>query len=210
MRYDLHIHSKYSHKCGTLDPKDIIKYAMKKGLDGIAITDHNTIKGGLETKKYEDDSIDVIVGCELDTSQGEIIGLFIEEEIKSTDVMDIIDEIHSQGGLVVIPHPFDKFRKHFNKLEDYIGKIDAIEGFNARCIFNEDNRNARKFAREQNIQIVAGSDAHYGNEIGSAGIYVSNNIKDEILNGDIKLFCGKSLPPLNHLRTKIHKIIKNW
>ncbi len=92
MKYDLHIHSKYSSD-GVLDPERIVRIAMKRGLNGIAITDHNTIKGGLKTKKYENADFTVIVGSEISTERGEIIGLFLEEEVKSTNVQEVITEI---------------------------------------------------------------------------------------------------------------------
>lgn len=208
MKYDLHIHSKYSVKCGISDPKDIIKYSIKKGLGGIAITDHDTIKGGLEAKKYETDVIEIIVGCELNTAHGEIIGLFLTEEIKSRDVDEAIDEIHSQGGLVIIPHPFDSLRNSFKNLKDYVEKIDAIEGFNSRCIFDRYNKRAVTFAKDHNIPIVAGSDAHYPNEIGLAGVIASNNSKEGIIN-NLDIFHNKS-SLLNHFKTKNHKLLKSF
>lgn len=208
MRYDLHVHSKYSIRCGILEPKDIIKIAIKKGLAGIAITDHDTIKGGLECKKFETESIKVIVGCELNTTQGEIIGLFLSEEIKSREIDEAIDEIHAQGGLVIVPHPFDKMRKStLSDVSGFVGKIDAIEGFNARCIFDRYNKEATGFAMEHKIPITAGSDAHYASEIGLAGIYASISPKEEILNTDSKIFYEKSRL-LSHLKTKVHKLLK--
>ncbi len=202
------MHSKYSVSCGILEPKEIIKLAMKKGLNGIAITDHDTIKGGLESKKYETGSVNVIVGCELNTAQGEIIGLFLTEEIKSKEINEAIDEIHSQGGLVIVPHPFDRSRKSsLRDISNFARKIDAIEGFNARCIFERYNKEAVEFARQRDIPITAGSDAHYAEEIGLAGIYASGSSKDEILNNNPKIFYKKS-SMLNHLKTKTHKLLK--
>ena len=208
LKYDLHVHSKYSLNCGTLEPEAIIKHAMKTGLDGIAVTDHDTIKGGLESKKCENELFKVIVGCELNTSHGEIIGLFLTEEIKSREIDEAIDEIHEQGGLVVIPHPFDRMRKFsFNGLSSYVKKIDAIEGFNARCIFNKYNEEAMEFAKKHNIPVTAGSDAHYANEIGLAGVYVSEISKKGII-GNSEIFHKKS-SLFNHLKTKSHKLMKS-
>ena len=106
MQYDLHIHSKYSSD-GVLEPEEIINAAKKKGLDGIAVTDHNTIKGGLETKRFETKDFEVIIGSEIMTERGEITGLFLSQEITSKDVQGVFSEIKGQGGIVVIPHPFD-------------------------------------------------------------------------------------------------------
>lgn len=207
LKYDLHVHSKYSIKCGILEPGEIINLAIKKGLNGIAITDHETIRGGLEAKKCETDSIKVIVGCELNTTQGEIIGLFLTEEIKSREINEVIDEIHAQDGLVVVPHPFDKMRRSaLMDISDFVRKIDAIEGFNARCIFDSYNKEAMEFAGKKKMPVTAGSDAHYANEIGLAGLYTSSNSKNGILNNDREIFHKKS-PIWNHVKTKIHKLL---
>lgn len=82
MKYDLHVHSKYSVD-GYVEPEVIVKTAQKRGLSGVAVTDHNTIKGGLKAKKYETEDLRVIVGSEIETNRGEVIGLFLSEEIKS-------------------------------------------------------------------------------------------------------------------------------
>lgn len=206
----MHVHSKYSLKCGTLEPEDIIKHAVKKGLNGIAVTDHNTIKGGLEAKKHETELFKVIVGCELNTTHGEIIGLFLTEEIKSKEINEAIEEIHSQGGLVIIPHPFDKFRKSsIGDLDGYVKKIDAIEAFNARCILDNSNKEALEYAKKHKIPVTAGSDAHYASEIGLAGIYASSDSKNGILNNDFRIFHSRS-SLLNHLKTKTSKLLKSF
>ena len=92
-----------------------------KGLDGIAVTDHNTIRGGVETEKSNKSQLEIIIGSEIKTEYGDIIGLFLNEEIKSTTFWEVIDEINSQSGLVVLPHPFRK-----NKVfpSEFINKID--------------------------------------------------------------------------------------
>jgi len=165
LKYDLHVHSNIL-SMWNIRTEVIIKLAIKKGLNGIAITDHDTIKGGVECKKFETDSLKVIIGCELNTRQGEIIGLFLTEEIRSRDINEAIDEIHAQGGLVTVPHPFDKMRRStLRHLSDHVGKIDAIEVFNARCILVDTIKRLR-VCKEKNISATAGSDAHYANEIG--------------------------------------------
>jgi predicted metal-dependent phosphoesterase TrpH len=166
--------------------------------------------GGLATKKYETEFFKVIVGCELNTTHGEIIGLFLTEEIKSKDINEAIEEIHSQGGLVIIPHPFDKFRKSsIRDIDDYVKKIDAIEAFNARCILNNSNREALEYAKEHKIPVTAGSDAHFTSEIGLAGIYASDDSKNGILNNDFKIFYNRS-SLLNHMKTKMNKMLKSF
>lgn len=207
MKFDLHIHSKYSYD-GVMEPKRIVKVAVKRGLNGIAITDHNTIRGGLEAKKYESKDFQVIVGSEMMTDKGEITGLFLSEEIKSRDVEGVINEIKQQGGIVVIPHPFDRLRHSaFHPTEEHVRLIDAIEGLNSRCVFGRDNRKAVEFAGRYNLPVIAGSDAHYANEIGKAGLIIeTNDVRETILSNSGTVF-GRRSSLLNHIRTKV---LKTW
>ena len=206
MKYDLHIHSRYSPD-GVLDPEKIVRIATKRGLNGIAITDHNTIKGGIEAKKYENEDFKVIVGSEISTDRGEIIGLFLSEEVKSKDVQDVISEIKDQNGIIIIPHPFDELRHSaFHPTEEDVKFIDAIEGFNSRCVFQKYNENAIKFAKKHDLMITAGSDAHFLNEIGNAGIITeTEDIREAILKSDVEIFGKKSLL-VNHGLTKALKL----
>lgn len=209
MKYDLHIHSKYSSD-GVLEPEKIVKTAVKRGLDGIAITDHNTIKGGLKAKKYENEDFTVIVGSEISTERGEIIGLFLEEEIKSKDVQDVISKIKEQNGIIILPHPFDEVRHSaFHPAEEDAKSIDCIEGFNSRCVFQKYNNKAVEFAMTHNLTITAGSDAHFGWEIGNAFILAESSgeeeLRREIMRKEIN-FQGKLSNPLNQGMTKVLKL----
>jgi predicted metal-dependent phosphoesterase TrpH len=207
MKYDLHIHSKYSSD-GIMDVKEIIKIATKKGLNGIAITDHNTIKGGVEAKKYETDRLKIIIGSEIMTEKGEIIGLFLSEEIKSIHVQDVIDDIRDQNGIVIIPHPFDEMRNSsFQPGEEDMKFIDCIEGFNSRCLFQKYNKKAKEYAGKYDLVITAGSDAHFSNEIGNAGIITeTEDIREAFLKKNINIF-GKRSSFINHGFTKA---LKQW
>ena len=206
MKYDLHIHSKYSSD-GVLEPQKIVKIAMKRGLNGIAITDHNTIKGGLEAKKYESEDFTVIVGSEIATEKGEIIGLFLSEEVKSRDVQDVIAEIKEQGGFAVLPHPFDELRHSaFHPSEEDVKFIDGVEGFNSRCVFQNYNKRAVEFAIKHNLTITSGSDAHFINEIGNGGIITEiEDIREALIKKEVKIF-GKRSPLVNHIGTKVLKL----
>ena len=206
MKYDLHIHSKYSSD-GVLEPQKIVKIAMKRGLNGIAITDHNTIKGGLEAKKYESEEFTVIVGSEIATEKGEIIGLFLSEEVKSRDVQDAISEIKEQGGFVVLPHPFDELRHSaFHPTREDVKFIDGVEGFNSRCVFQNYNKIAVEFAIKHNLTITGGSDAHFINEIGNGGIITEiGDIREALIKKEVKIF-GKRSPLVNHIGTKVLKL----
>jgi predicted metal-dependent phosphoesterase TrpH len=206
MKYDLHSHSKYSSD-GILDPQKMVKVAKKRGLSGIAVTDHNTIKGGLEAKKYETNDFKVIVGCEVMTTRGEIIGLFLSEEIQSNDFHEVIEEIKGQNGIVVVPHPFDKMRSSsFNIQKEDTKYINNIEILNSRCLSEKYNHAAETFARSNSLGVTGGSDAHFANEIGHAGIIVeTEDVKGAILKNDLKVF-GKTSTNLNHVFTKVLKL----
>lgn len=206
MKYDLHIHSKYS-KDSVLEPEDIVKLAIKRGLRGIAITDHNTIKGGMKAKQIGTDDFDIIVGSEILTDKGEVIGLFLNEEIRPGSLLEVVAQIRDQEGIVVIPHPFDEFRNNalFPAEEDVI-LIDAVEGFNSRCIVQSRNERAIEFAALYNLSITAGSDAHLASEIGNAGIVTdSGDPREAIIKNNVRIF-GKKTSILNHFGTKTIKL----
>ena len=209
MKYDLHIHTKYSVHDGILKPKDIIKIAIKRGLSGIAVTDHNTIKGGLKAKEYETEDFKVIVGSEIKTERGEIIGIFLEDEIDSSDPQKVVSKIKDQNGIVIIPHPFDDLRKsaYHPTIED-VKYIDGIEVLNSRCVFKKFNDRAVEFAKVHRLRISAGSDAHFANEIGLAGIITeTQNIREAIIKNKLKVY-GKRSSILNHGVTKVLKLCR--
>ena len=175
----------------------------------IAITDHNTIKGGLEAKKYENEDFTVIVGSEISTERGEIIGLFLSEEVKSKDVQGVISEIKAQGGSIIIPHPFDELRHSaFHPAEEDVKFIDCVEGFNSRGVFQKYNKNAVEFAMKHKLTITGGSDAHFANEIGNGGIITEKeDVRAAIIKNNVRIF-GKRSSLVNHVGTKILKTIK--
>ncbi len=207
MKYDLHVHTKYSSD-GYLDPKMIIKTSRKRGLSGVAITDHNTIKGGLKTKKFETEDLQVIVGSEIKTDRGEVIGLFLSEEIKSNILSDVVQEIKDQNGIVIFPHPFDEIRGNGVMPEkDDVHLVDCVEVYNSRCLLERYNYKAHEFARENKINISAGSDAHFANEIGKAGILVDSDITPELLLKEKFVHFGRKS---NFINLGLTKVLKIW
>ena len=161
-RFDLHIHSKYSYD-SFLNPETIIKVAKRKGLNGVAVTDHGTIKGGLATREINKDvDFEVIVGSETETEYGDVLGLFLSREIRSGKFTEVCEEIKAQGGLVVLAHPFRKGKTLSESLLQY---IDFVEGFNARSPRSL-NLKAQELAKVFKMPVVAGSDAHMPFEIG--------------------------------------------
>jgi len=178
MIYDLHVHSKYSRD-SVLSPEKIIHVAKKRGLDGVAVTDHNTIMGGLATFKLnKSKDFEVIIGTEIKTEYDDIIGLFLNEEIKTRTFAAVIDEIHAQGGLCVLAHPY----RRYSCPETLVECFDLVEGFNARSPKDENNR-AFAFAQTFKKPMTAGSDAHLSFEIGRGRIYVDSDVKKSLQKG---------------------------
>ena len=194
MIFDLHIHSKYSYD-SFLSPERIIKIANKRGLSGIAVTDHNTIKGGIKTARANTrDDFFVVVGSEIKTEYGDIIGLFLDEEIYTRTFLDVIEGIQDQGGLIVLAHPF---RKGILFPTDLFKYIDLIETFNARST-ESINYRAQELAMTFNKSMTAGSDAHSGFEIGGGRTIVSGEIGEGLRNGKTKIEGKESNYYLSH------------
>ena len=169
---DLHMHTDHSPDCAT--PVDtLLDTAKKVGLGAIAITDHNEISGALVARERAN-GIKVIVAEEVKTAdQGEVIGLFIEEKIpRGMTLQETIAEIRRQGGLVYVPHPFDRMHAvpDYEHLLDVVEEIDAIEVFNPRVAFTAFNDEAARFAAKYRIVAGAGSDSHVAQGLGSVKI----------------------------------------
>ncbi len=169
---DLHMHTDHSPDCAT--PVDtLLDTAKRVGLGAIAITDHNEISGALEARDRAN-GIKVIVAEEVKTAdQGEVIGLFIEEKIpRGMTLQETIAEIRRQGGLVYVPHPFDRMHAvpDYEHLLDVVEEIDAMEVFNPRVAFSAFNEEAARFAAKYRIVAGAGSDSHVAQGLGSVKI----------------------------------------
>lgn len=208
MKLDLHVHSKYSMD-SRMEIKDLIKTAKQRGLDGVAVVDHGTIQGGLETRKLAGKDFAVIVGAEIRTDKGEVIGYFLEEEIYVREFYEVIEAIKAQNGIVCVPHPFDGIRKYrLNPTKEMARYFDAVEVFNSRCMLGEANAKALRFAREHDLGMTAGSDAHTLAEIGGAGVII--NSIDSLRNNAMKnsKIFGERASVLNLLSTKVNKALK--
>jgi len=172
---DLHMHTDHSNDCAT--PVEVLlETAKDRGMGAIAITDHNEISGALAAREAAERNggIKVIVGEEVKTAeQGEVIGLFIEEKIERGMTMaETIAEIRRQGGLVYVPHPFDRLHSvpDYEHLLDMVEEIDILEVFNPRVAFSAFNEEAERFAAKYRIVPGAGSDGHVAQALGSVRI----------------------------------------
>jgi glycosyltransferase involved in cell wall biosynthesis len=169
---DLHMHTDHSSDCAT--PVEVLLATAKaRGLGAIAVTDHNEVSGALEARAKAS-GIKVIVGEEVKTAdQGEVIGLFIEELIpRGLTLAETIAEIKRQGGIVYVPHPFDRMHAvpDYEHLIGVLDDVDAIEVFNPRVAIQEFNEEAARFAAKYRIPAGAGSDAHVAQGLGSVRI----------------------------------------
>lgn len=168
---DFHIHSHHSKDC-VMQVADILERAREVGLDVIAITDHDTAAGGLEAREIADRyGVRVIVGEEVKTSEGEVIGLFLSRTIPGgMTFAATIAAIKQQGGIVYVPHPFDRLHAIPSQrvLRANVADIDVLEVFNSRLAFPGFNELAERFAQRYRIAAAAGSDSHVLPGIGTA------------------------------------------
>lgn len=208
MKADIHIHTKYS-ACSNAKIKDVLKTAQRKGLNTIAIMDHNTIKGALIAKKtnpYPD--LDIIVGCEKKCEYGELLIYNLKKEIKSNKFIDILKEARKQKAYVFIAHPFDWIRfnnkwKNFNR--KIIGSIDGIEVLNGRNLFNN---KSEKLYNNSTLKGVAGSDAHYTEEIGNTYVKYNKDLWKEIFKKKVNFVSFNRT--YNKLKYLIKSFINKW
>jgi predicted metal-dependent phosphoesterase TrpH len=168
---DLHCHTNASFD-SLSDPASVVKAAATRGLTHLAITDHDRIEGALRARDAAPAALQVIVGEEVRTADGDLIALFLEHAVEPhRPARETIEAVRAQGGLVGIPHPFDKFRGSMLKdprLEAMAQLVDWVETHNARVVGGSGNERAQEFAREMGLPGVAVSDAHSVLEVGVA------------------------------------------
>src|SRR6266542_455786 len=171
---DLHLHTSWSHDC-QIPVEELLDEAEAQGLGAIAVTDHNVFGGALEAVELaRDRDLVVIPGEEVKTDdQGEVIGLFLSEEIpRGLSFGDTIAAIKDQGGIVYLPHPFDRLHAipEPATLHRHLDELDIVEVYNARLLFEAYNDEALRFARKYGLTMGAGSDAHVVQGIGTGAV----------------------------------------
>jgi predicted metal-dependent phosphoesterase TrpH len=211
IKVDLHVHTCYSHDC-LLSLQDLIAAAQRRGLGAVAVLDHNEIKGALALKEIA--PFPVIVGEEVYTAEGEVAGLFLQERVPpGLPLEQAVARIKGQGGLLYIPHPFDRYRHSAlgePALLRILDQVDAIEVLNARALDSADNEKAMRWAELNGIPGGAGSDGHTPGEIGRAFVEMEPFAdRDDFLRSLSRgLICGGVSGPLVHLYTTWAKIRK--
>jgi predicted metal-dependent phosphoesterase TrpH len=211
MRIDLHTHT-YCSKDSCNQYSRIIEAVQRSGLDGIAVTDHNEFRGALELQQRA--PFIVILGEEIKTSAGEIIGLFLREWVApGLEPLETVQRIHDQGGLVYVPHPFDEIRG--SRLQRWAldlvrPHIDILEVFNARNALPRYNRRALEYAERHGLLAGAGSDTHTYGEYGQAYVDVPafKDAADFLTGMRSGTWHGRLSSPLVHARTRIDRTMK--
>jgi len=203
LKIDLHVHTRRSGH-SLLKVEKVASIAKRRGLDAVAITDHDEIDSALELSKL----FPTVVGEEISCDEGDIIGLFLTERIGRGPVLEVMDRIRAQGGLVMVPHPFDSLRKEALMNEELCAKGDLIEIFNSRVTKARDNARAAEFAKARGMLPVVGSDAHTAAEIGRSWIEVSSCAGPDLFIKSLpagRMHTSKS-PFYVHLQTKLLKL----
>jgi len=208
IKADLHIHTIYS-KDSLITPKDLVFYAKKRGLNAVAVTDHNQLEGAYKIAKETDFLI--IPGMEISSSDGHIVALNVHELIpRGYSAVETVERIHRAGGVAIACHPYVLFK---GCLKDKVcATFDAIEVINARAIpFNRSVRRAQETADRLKLARVAGTDAHYGPQIGFSytEIEATESDVEAIAKAILKGRCypkGQPVPPILNLKQQLLRL----
>ena len=196
-----------------VSPEKLVERCIRVGLDCVAVTDHNTIEGALAVRQIA--PFKVIIAEEVASSNGEITGLFLQETIpRGLSPLETVGRIREQGGLVSIPHPFDRFREEVisrDALKEILPYAEIVEVFNSRNNLRADDRKAEEFAREHGLLISGVSDAHTLMELGRTYVEMPDfdgtpaDFKRALAQGRI---VGRRMSPLIHVATTFIKLKK--
>ena len=211
LRVEFHCHTVFSEDCLT-SPADLIDDCRQKAIDRVIVTDHNSIAGALAAKDLDPER--VIIGEEIMTTRGEILAAYVTEEVPpGLSPQETIRRLRDQGAFISVSHPFDRLRNGTWKLEDLLEitpLVDAIETFNARCMFSLDNTRAAVFARQHHLPATAGSDSHAAIEIGRAVVELPlfdgpDDLRNVIGQGRVR---GRLSPPWIHFASRYASLRK--
>ncbi len=211
VRVELHMHTSESPD-SLVSVEKLLTHCQKKGIDRIAITDHNVIQGALKAKMLDPER--VIVSEEIATTKGELLGYFMSEWVPpNLESQEAIQRLRAQGAVISVAHPFDKIRKcHWTAedLAEIAPNLDAIEAFNARCFSDAPNQQAAAFAREHNLLETVGSDAHTLWEMGRATLHMPDFQDAETFKAVLKDAVKDTTfsPPFVHLFSRFAVFMK--
>lgn len=172
VRVDTHLHTAASHDCET-PPANLLAAARRSGLDGVVVTDHDTVEGALlaESLAGPDDPV-VIRGCEVSTAHGHLLGIGVDDApAPGRPLARTAREIRRQGGIAVVPHPFQRSRHGVAR--EAVTAVDGIEVYNAHTLTNVRNAQAQRFSARHDFPAFGGSDAHSADSVGNAATEVT-------------------------------------
>ncbi len=214
IKIDFHVHTCYSDDCST-SLREVITYSRKRGLDGVAITDHDTIEGALSLLEKKDSGIIVIPGIEVSTESGHILGINIKKPIPpGLSVKETVKRIHEAGGIAIAAHPSAVYKSGIGLSGDIASQgIDAVEVINSSVIpFFLSNYLSRRLAHRAKLPQTGGSDSHLPETIGLAYTVVNgvdrNSGIEEIIRAvkrGMSIPYGKPIP----WRLRLRKILRN-
>lgn len=207
---DLHVHTTYS-KDSLITPKDLIYYAKKRGLNAVAVTDHNSLDGAYKIAKETDFLI--IPGMEVSSADGHVVALNVKELIpRGLSAPETVEHIHKAGGVAIACHPYVYFKGCLK--EKVCSTFDAIEVINSRAFpFKRSVRKAEETAKKLGLVRVAGTDSHYGPQIGCAYTAIETDeptveaITRAIVEGNCQPF-GKAVPINENVALEFHRIVR--
>ena len=191
-KIDFHVHTSKSFD-SIADVKSVVRIAKSKGLDAICVTDHDVYT------EFDDLGLTVFRGCEITTDAGDLLGVFIKSPVKSGKWQDVIQQVHKQGGLVILPHPYN----HHKLSAELVRSVDLIEGYNSR-VKPELNKQAVELAKKYDKPTVSSSDAHFASDVGNSYTIVdAKSLKEN----DVKIALLKNKTKTHYRasnRSKIH------
>lgn len=204
MRFDLQVHTDAS-PCSRATPTAVADAAVAAGLDGIAVTDHDTLAAVDAVRAAAPENLTVIPAVEVTTTQGHLLALGVEEVPPRADPLTVVDDVHDQGGVAVLSHPFDRLREFYDAdLEAIADAVDAVETVNSRCVRRAYNDRARAFAAAHDLPVVGGSDAHFPMEVGRAYTECDGSPLEAIRRGETRA-AGRGGYLSGHVATKLHQ-----
>lgn len=207
--YDLQVHTDAS-PCSNAAPEAVATTAVEHGLDGIAVTNHDTLEGVNAVRTAAPAELTVIPGVEVTTSQGHLLALGVDEPPAPDDPVAVIECVHEQGGVAILSHPFDRLRQQYDTdLGAIADAVDGVEVRNSRCLLSRDNDRARAFAHAHGLPTTGGSDAHFPMEIGRAHTVVEGDrpLLDALETQPAEVVArGRGGYFSGHIATKAHQL----
>jgi len=205
VNYDVQVHTRRS-PCSRAAPAAVADAAVEAGLDGLAVTDHDTLDGVEAVRAAAPPGLSVIPGVEVTTTRGHLLALGVTDVPPRADPLTVVDEIHARDGVAVLSHPFDRLREHYDTDLDALGAaVDAVEVVNSRCIRRRYIDRASAFAVEHDLPAVGGSDAHFPMEVGRAYTGCDGPLLPAIRRGETRA-AGRGGYLSGHVATKLHQV----